>query len=244
MTPADVDAVAHVFVAVLADRLVIDGADGHHLQRVRRLEVDELVTAADGTGSWAEFTVAASADGRVELVARSEHARRRRSRRSRWCSRWRSRRAVSTRSSRVRPSSVSTRSCPCRPRARSCGGTRRVPSARSRVCRQSPAKPRCSRAARASRRSTRLRASKRSPRRRDLVVADRTGCRAERARRRRRIGSWCVLVGPEGGFAADERKRLADHPHLRLGDHVLRAATAPIVALVILGDRIAQMGHT
>ena len=30
----------------------IDGPDGHHLQRVRRLEVDEAVVVADGAGCW------------------------------------------------------------------------------------------------------------------------------------------------------------------------------------------------
>ena len=36
--PADANAVAHVFVDALDDRCEITGADGHHLQRVRRLD--------------------------------------------------------------------------------------------------------------------------------------------------------------------------------------------------------------
>ena len=51
---AGADTVAHVFVDDVAgdDDLVIAGADGHHLQRVRRLRPDEGVTASDGHGVW------------------------------------------------------------------------------------------------------------------------------------------------------------------------------------------------
>ena len=45
---------ALVFVAALHDTVEqwIDGPDGHHLQRVRRLEVDEELIIADGSGRW------------------------------------------------------------------------------------------------------------------------------------------------------------------------------------------------
>ena len=46
--------------------------------------------------------------------------------------------------------------------------------------------------------------------------------------------SWAILIGPEGGFAPDERRLLADHPaavHARLGPRVLRAETAVAAAL-------------
>ena len=46
--------------------------------------------------------------------------------------------------------------------------------------------------------------------------------------------SWAVLIGPEGGFAPDERHLLADHPaavHARLGPRILRAETAVAAAL-------------
>ena len=45
---------------------------------------------------------------------------------------------------------------------------------------------------------------------------------------------WAILVGPEGGFAPDERRLLADHPaavHARLGPRILRAETAVAAAL-------------
>ena len=45
---------------------------------------------------------------------------------------------------------------------------------------------------------------------------------------------WALLVGPEGAFAPDERRLLADHPavvHARLGPRILRAETAVAAAL-------------
>jgi 16S rRNA (uracil1498-N3)-methyltransferase len=77
----------------------------------------------------------------------------------------------------------------------------------------------------------------------DLVVADRSGARASElpspAGR-----EWTVLVGPEGGFAPEERALLAEHPHLALANTVLRAVTAPIAAVSVLSERIAQMRPT
>src|SRR4051812_19829058 len=69
---ADVDAVAHVFVDDLAERCVVVGADGHHLQRVRRLVAGEGVTAADNTGAWRTYTVTDVGAGRVVLDARGD----------------------------------------------------------------------------------------------------------------------------------------------------------------------------
>ena len=46
--------------------------------------------------------------------------------------------------------------------------------------------------------------------------------------------SWAILIGPEGGFAPDERRLLADHPaavRARLGPRILRAETAVAAAL-------------
>ena len=47
-------------------------------------------------------------------------------------------------------------------------------------------------------------------------------------------GSWAILVGPEGGFTADERRILAGHPAavgVRLGPRILRGETASVAAL-------------
>jgi 16S rRNA (uracil1498-N3)-methyltransferase len=67
-------AAAHVFVGVLGASITVDGPDGHHLQRVRRLRGGEHVTAADGTGRWRRYVIAAAEPGRLQLSAESEVA--------------------------------------------------------------------------------------------------------------------------------------------------------------------------
>jgi 16S rRNA (uracil1498-N3)-methyltransferase len=62
-------ATAHTFVPALDERLQVAGADGHHLERVRRIAVGERVTAADGHGAWREYEVTAAAGGGVDLAA-------------------------------------------------------------------------------------------------------------------------------------------------------------------------------
>lgn len=62
-------AVAHVFAASLDDAVVVDGPDGHHLVRVRRLRAGEPVTVSDGTGRWRPYAVAAAERDRLDLVA-------------------------------------------------------------------------------------------------------------------------------------------------------------------------------
>ncbi len=57
----------HTFVADLGDDVQVDGDDGHHLARVRRLESGEHVTAADGTGAWREYVVDDVGRGSVAL---------------------------------------------------------------------------------------------------------------------------------------------------------------------------------
>jgi 16S rRNA (uracil1498-N3)-methyltransferase len=71
VTPAHIVATAHVFVDRLDDRIVVDGNDGHHLQRARRVHAGEIITAADGYGRWRVFSVAGAEAGRVELHAAS-----------------------------------------------------------------------------------------------------------------------------------------------------------------------------
>src|SRR5262245_57775535 len=69
---ADEPAAAHCFVTVLDTAVTVDGADGHHLQRVRRLRGGEIVTAADGDGRWRRYVVAGAEPGRLLLRADSE----------------------------------------------------------------------------------------------------------------------------------------------------------------------------
>ncbi|WP_304616632.1 16S rRNA (uracil(1498)-N(3))-methyltransferase [Paracoccus sp. (in: a-proteobacteria)] len=56
-------------------------------------------------------------------------------------------------------------------------------------------------------------------------------------------GPWAILIGPEGGFSAAERKRLSSLPFVTpvsLGPRILRADTAAVAALALwqaaLGD--------
>jgi 16S rRNA (uracil1498-N3)-methyltransferase len=60
-------------------------------------------------------------------------------------------------------------------------------------------------------------------------------------------GPWAVLIGPEGGFAPEERARLRGIPivtPVTLGPRILRADTAAISALTLwqacLGDWAAD----
>jgi 16S rRNA (uracil1498-N3)-methyltransferase len=62
-------------------------------------------------------------------------------------------------------------------------------------------------------------------------------------------GPWAVLIGPEGGFAPEERERLRSLPTVTpvtLGPRILRADTAAISALTLwqaaLGDWAGQAG--
>ncbi len=63
-------AAAHVFVGNVDgdDDFWVEGDDGHHLQRVRRLRVTEAVTASDGCGQWRLCSVAEVGDGRLRLA--------------------------------------------------------------------------------------------------------------------------------------------------------------------------------
>lgn len=56
-------------------------------------------------------------------------------------------------------------------------------------------------------------------------------------------GPWAILIGPEGGFAPEERERLAALPQvmpISLGPRILRAETAALAAITLwqahLGD--------
>ncbi len=69
---ADVQATAHVLVPELVPALEIAGDDGHHLERVRRVRVGERVTAADGVGHWRLYEVGAAAHAKISLVSVGE----------------------------------------------------------------------------------------------------------------------------------------------------------------------------
>ncbi|HEY7133914.1 MAG TPA: RsmE family RNA methyltransferase [Acidimicrobiia bacterium] len=67
--PAAEGAVAHVLVDGLGEHLTVEGDDGHHLQRVRRIRPGELLTAADGAGRWRRYLVGDVGPGRLALTA-------------------------------------------------------------------------------------------------------------------------------------------------------------------------------
>jgi 16S rRNA (uracil1498-N3)-methyltransferase len=72
----------------------------------------------------------------------------------------------------------------------------------------------------------------------ESLTAAKTGLAAQQ-----RGGKWAILIGPEGGFSADEQARLRAMPQvlpLSLGPRILRADTAAVAALTLwqatLGD--------
>ncbi|HTL86117.1 MAG TPA: RsmE family RNA methyltransferase [Acidimicrobiia bacterium] len=240
--PADVDAVAHLFVNSLADTCTVDGDDGHHLQRVRRLVPGERVTAADGTGAWRTYTIANVAPGSFMLEA------------------------VDVSQDQAPPAvaialAVALTKGGIDDVAASVtelGVARITPVHAARTIVRWDADKTAQHLARLER--VAREAAMQSRRTRipviegvatvadiaasaDLVVADRSGVRAS-ALLPPEAGEWTVLVGPEGGFAPEEREMLSDRPRLALADTVLRAVTAPIAAVAVLEERIAQMRPT
>ena len=61
--------------------------------------------------------------------------------------------------------------------------------------------------------------------------------RSRRSQRRAAASPLAVLIGPEGGFAEDERAALLRQPNvvrLSLGPRILRADTAAVAALALV----------
>jgi 16S rRNA (uracil1498-N3)-methyltransferase len=240
--PADVDAVAHLFVNALDDVVTVDGDDGHHLQRVRRLVPGERVTAADGTGAWRAYTVTNVARGSFSLEAAAgpqvatppavEIAL-----------------AVALTKGGIDDVAASVTEL---------GVARITPVHAARtVVRWDAAKTaqHIARLARVVREAAMQSRQARVPlvddvatvadiaTRPDLVVANRSGMRAFDLQPPER-GEWTMLVGPEGGFSPEEQSLLLDHPHVALANTVLRAVTAPVAGVAVLAERIAQMRPT
>lgn len=228
-----------MFVDALDARVAITGTDGHHLQRVRRLETGECVTAADGSGAWRAYEIVSIASGRLELDARGdvEH--------------------IAAPAVRVALAIALTKAGldAVVPALTELGVARITPVRTERgVVRWDAAKTahildRLRGAAReAAMQSRRADVPTIEPLRDleelaptpDLLVADRRGVQASELEVPA-SGEWTVLVGPEGGLSARDFAALAEPTRLRLGANVLRATTAPIAAAAILGERIAQM---
>jgi 16S rRNA (uracil1498-N3)-methyltransferase len=234
---ADAPAVAHVLVDVLDDELVVAGPDGHHLQRVRRLRSGEAVTAADGAGAWRPYRVVDAATGRLVLHADGDPVA------EPWLAP--SLTVACAIAKGERPETVVRQ-------ATELGVDTVVPvlTARSVVrwdpARRDAAHARLGRVAReAAQQCRRARLLTIEPfvplaalaGRPGLVLADRGGHPAAALAAPGPAG-WTVLVGPEGGLAADELAQLGDPPRLMVGPYVLRAETAATaVAAALAGAR-------
>ena len=248
------DAAAHVFAGTLADAIDITGADGHHLQRVRRLRVGEHLTAADGAGTWRRYEVAAIDPGRLGLRAvgdpRREPAMVPGVALAVALTKAGALDTVVARCTELGVESVTpvrTRRCVVRWDAAQAGRARErlqvaareaaMQSRRARLPRIEPVVDLGDLLTAGSPMSGLAMSGLAMS---GLVVADRTGGPVsdlvEPA-----AGTWTVLVGPEGGLEPAELEALAGVPRLGLGPHILRAETAPIAAVALLLSRSHQM---
>ena len=227
------DAAAHLFVDRLDERCVVEGPHGHHLQRVRRLRRGEAVTAADGSGAWRSYDVAHVAPGRLDLVATSPVctepalsprvtiaialtkggldqivAR---------CTELGVDRVVPVRTRRSVVKWDDTRAEVAVAKLRVVAREAAAQSRRARVPEIAPVAA--------------IAELVGSP---GLLVADRSGVPACTLPAPGDEG-WTVLVGPEGGFAADDLDPFGGSvPRLAVGPYVLRADTAPVAAVAAL----------
>jgi 16S rRNA (uracil1498-N3)-methyltransferase len=233
---AGAPAAAHVFVDALESVVTVDGPDGHHLQRVRRLRVAEQITAADGAGRWRRYAIAAAEPGRLVLRAESDVV--------------------------LEPESVpavvvavaltkGTKLETVVAQLTELGVVRIEPvRARRSVVRWDDKRARAvverlnTVAREAAMQCRRARIPVVAPvsdlasiaGRTGIVVADRDGGPAE-AIPLPGDGTWTVVVGPEGGFDPGEAEALAPIGLLALSPYVLRAQTAPVVAAALLVAR-------
>lgn len=239
--PATSGAAAHVIVDALVDEVRVDGTDGHHLARVRRLRVGERVTAADGEGQWREYVVAAVEDRGLDLHASgtvATEARRQPDLSVAFAITKGTKPDVVVRQltevgvDRILPV-VAARSV-VRPGS---GRTEAFTLRMHRVARE---------AAMQSRRAWLPEVLAPVPLadlagRRGLVVAEAGGLPAEGLGDPGPEG-WTLLVGPEGGFDPGELGPLGPLPRLGLGPFVLRAETAAVAGAALLAAR-RGIGH-
>jgi 16S rRNA (uracil1498-N3)-methyltransferase len=237
---ASAGAAAHAFAAALADAVELDGAAGHHLQRVRRLRRGELVTVGDGAGSWRPYEVASVGPGRLVLHAVAAVVREPELVPAVAVAVALTKGGLDGVAARLTELGVA-RIVPVRAErsiarwddARAAAAVTRLRS----VAREAAAQARRARIPDVADPAS-VEALRGLP---GLVVADRDGAPAS-ALAEPASGTWTVLVGPEGGLSPRERAALADAPRLSVGPHVLRAETAPVAAAAVLVGRARWSG--
>ena len=231
--------VAHCFVPALDTAITVDGPDGHHLQRVRRLRAGELVTAADGDGRWRRYVIAGAEPGRLLLRADSDVA-----------IEPELTPAVAVAVALTKGTKLETVVAQLTEL-----GVARIEPVRARrsVVRWDAAKA----AAAQQRYSTVAREAAMQCRRSRLPVVAPVAELADLAGRPGLVvasadgdpaealdlppgNMWTVVVGPEGGFEPGEVEALRPAGRLSLSPYVLRAVTAPLVAASLL---VARAGH-
>jgi 16S rRNA (uracil1498-N3)-methyltransferase len=238
---ADADATAHTFAPHLGDAVEIGGADGHHLQRVRRLRAGERVTVADGAGRWRLYGVDAVSPGSLRLSAAGpvtgEPELRPR---------------VALAVALTKAGALDTVVARCTEL-----GVARVTPIRTRRCvvrwdgdQAVRAVERLRVTAReAASQSRRARLPEIAPvadldvvaSQRGVVIAHRGGTPASALDASPADEGWTVVVGPEGGLDPDELARLGDKPRMGLGPFVLKAETAPIAAVALLIEQAGRV---
>jgi 16S rRNA (uracil1498-N3)-methyltransferase len=239
-------ATAHTFLPALDDDVTLDDAAGHHLSRVRRVRTGETLTAADGGGRWRPYAVVGVRPGALELHAQGAREVE---------PKLEPRLVVALALTKgTKPDLAVQKLTELGVDGVTLLSTRRsVPRwSGSRVDAALTRLRRIGREAAAQCRRARLPeidgvlpvAELRG--RPGLVVADPAGEELARVPAPPG-GEWVLVVGPEGGFDADEAAALttpADHgegpARLRLGPHVLRAETAAIAGAAALATRRTQ----
>jgi len=229
-------AAAHLFVATLGVTITVDGDDGHHLQRVRRLRSGEHVTAADGVGHWRRYVIVGAEPGRLMLRAESELA-----------ADPELRPAVSVAVSLTKGAKLETVVAQLTEL-----GVARIEPVRAR---RSVVRWDGARAEAATQRLTAVarEAAMQCRRARIPVVAPVADLRSLAGRPGIVVavrdgqpaadlplppgGMWTVVVGPEGGFDPGEVEALTPFGRMALSPYVLRAQTAPVAAAALLVAR-------
>ena len=238
---ASADAVALVLVDGIEDEREasdreIAGDAGHHLQRVRRLEVGEQLVVADGAGRWYLARVSMVGDGSLST--------------QRLGLTWTEPRLFPLLTVAFAPAK-SDRGSEVVHQLVELGVDRIIPLITQRAvvrwdgANGAKAAQRLARVAReAAEQCRRARVPDVDPPmnldalhgRTDVLLAERDGQAVEEIALPTG-GDWLVVVGPEGGFTPREREKLGAATCVGIGPHILRSVTAPVAVAAALATR-------